>query len=78
MSHEPIAATRRRCLFGAWIVAGRNFLLHGSEILAMMTTSHLEPECLQPSIPPPYWPAPARLPAWRRVRADRCMDTRPG
>jgi hypothetical protein len=37
-----------------------NFLLHGSEIVAIMRTRPLDSACLQPSIPPPYLPAPAR------------------
>jgi hypothetical protein len=37
------------------------FLLHSSEIVAIMHGNHLESACPQPSIPPPYSPAPARL-----------------
>jgi hypothetical protein len=37
------------------------FLLQGSENIAIMRTRHLESACPQPSIPPPYSPAPARL-----------------
>jgi len=36
------------------------FLLRSSEIVAIMHANHLESACPQPSIPPPYSPAPAR------------------
>ena len=56
VSVASIAAFGRRGRYSLY-----KFLLHGSEIVAIMRTRHLESACPQPSIPPPYSPAPARL-----------------
>jgi hypothetical protein len=59
---KTTAASGRRFAVGVSLQnqAPAKFLLHSSEIVAIMHANHLESACPQPSIPPPYLPAPAR------------------